>query len=111
MLSNAEQSYRAARLDLYLVEREIDNRTRYNDHSLRDFETRIIESLEAKAARMRIALIPLKLAAEAEPKRTRMTHSTDISFPPREWRPAGTLDLAVFDFLPPIPSCLRRVQA
>jgi hypothetical protein len=110
--SPAGEAYRVAALALQDVEREIESeRRRTPSEKHADLRRRGLIALEGKAARMRDALGPLKIAADAEPSRHLSRHGTDIRFKDFEWLPAGTVNLAAFDFIPAIPSILQRVRA
>lgn len=104
------EAYRTAALALYDVEREIESeRRRAQSEKHAELRRRGLIALEAKADRMRTALIALNLAADAEPPRGSVRYGTDVRFKQLEWSPAGTIDLAEYGFVPPIPEALRRV--
>lgn len=95
--------------ELYVVEREIANLTRWQDPSPDSIEGKKLAAFQAKLARLAPRLIELAAAMPAKPSRLDVRASSDIKFKAREWHPAGSL--VIDDRIPELPACLRRAAA
>ncbi|WP_316224688.1 MULTISPECIES: hypothetical protein [unclassified Bradyrhizobium] len=106
MTDDVRATYLAAAHALLAVERQIEAEQRNESPKRSELRARLLDSLEAKASRMRIALIPLKAAYDALTPRDLGRFGAAIHWPGLTWHPVGTA--TINDAAGDIPAFLRR---
>ena len=106
-MTTAREIYTKAALALHGIERKIANLTRWSRPEPDSVSGRVLAALEARRDHDTAALIPLKIAVDAEAPVAAARYGGHIAFKSFAWVPLGTATVPDCD---DIPTFLRQVR-